>query len=88
MNCDIEQLQLADQTAIVDRQRDLIAKLRNGETTHARSLRQDVDSPELSPPSNNEDGLVSGGNFVYHHVKLRPADDELEIAGEIGEPHR
>jgi hypothetical protein len=76
---DVLQLQLAEQTAIVARQRDLLA--------NPEAEKQDGDAdgtnPELSPPSKKEEGLVKGGDFVYHHVKLQPRNEELEIVGEM-----
>lgn len=76
---DVVQLQLAEQTALVARQRERIAEL--------EVIRPDAEPApkelELSEPSNKEDGIVRGGQFVYRHVKLQPSNDELEIAGEM-----
>ncbi len=76
---DVLQMQLAEQTAIVARQRDRIAELE----TNRPDGSPDPTDLEVSEPSNKEDGLVRGGQFVYHHVKLQPSNGELEIAGEM-----
>jgi len=76
---DVVQLQLAEQTAIVARQRERIAEL-EAKRPDGNPAPTDL---ELSEPSNQENGLVRGGKFVYHHVKMQPRDSELEIAGEM-----
>jgi hypothetical protein len=76
---DVLRLELAEQTALVARQRDRIAAL---EAKRPAGEPNPADL-EASDPSNKEDGLVRGGKFVYRHVKLQPSNGELEIAGEM-----